>query len=96
MKRLVLLLALIFSLFNARSANAIIFLPAIILIPVAKVVALIIAGFSVPALGMGAVVAKFSRRPVLKMVLGTMGLLMVAAFVLGLFIKLINPDRPLF
>ena len=42
------------SAFLAPQAHAIIFLPAIVLIPIAKIVAVIIGGFSFPALGVGA------------------------------------------
>lgn len=80
----------------APSAHAIIFLPALILIPIAKIVALIIGGFSVPALGIGTIWGKMAGKPVLRIVIAIVVVLVLVGIVLAIALKIHNPDRPLF
>ena len=82
--------------FFPPKAHAIIFLPALILIPIAKIVALIIGGFSVPAVGIGALWSRLFKKS-LKRTLGVILLLLLfLALVLIILLKLHNPERPLF
>ena len=82
--------------FFPKSAHAIIFLPALVLIPVAKIVAILIVGFSLPATGLGILWSKLSKKPILKTTIIALSMLLYLALFIGLLLKLINPDRPLF
>lgn len=95
MKYIVSLLIIIFlHLIYPKSAQAIIFLPALILIPIAKIIGILIAFFSVPATGLGVLWAKLSRRPILKTVLLSILVLLFLALFMGLLLKIVNPNRP--
>lgn len=78
-----------------KSAHAIIFLPALILVPVAKIIAVIIAGFSVPAMGMGALFSKISKKPLLKTIFIAIFILIFISILIGIVLKLVNPLRPI-
>lgn len=77
-------------------AHAIIFFPAIVLIPIAKIVALIIGGFAFPALGAGSIWSKLFGTSFKRTLLVVIAVLVVLTIILVLFFKLHNPDRPLF
>lgn len=91
----VIVILLVTSLF-APQAHAIIFLPAIALIPIAKIVALIIASFSFPALAIGALWSKLFGKSLGRTISVIIAILVVLAIILAIFFKLHNPDRPLF
>ena len=80
----------------APKAHAIIFLPALLLIPVAKIVALIIAGFSIPSFGLGVLGSKLFKKSTKHTVLIVIILLMLSTIVLALIVKMFYPDRPWF
>jgi len=82
--------------FSAQKAHAIIFLPAIILLPIIKIIALIIGGFSIPALGIGALSGKLFHASPKKSIPIIIGVLIILAIILAIFLKLENPERPLF
>lgn len=82
--------------FVAKPAHAIIFLPAIILIPIAKIVALIIGGFSFPALGIGALWSKLFRKSLQRTLLIIACALLILGSLIALVLKIYNPERPLF
>jgi|GEM_PF-5905660 len=84
------------SAFLAPQAHAIIFLPAIVLIPIAKIVAVIIGGFSFPALGVGALWSKLFGKSLKRTIGVIVVILLIIAVVLVIFFKFHNPDRPLF
>ena len=90
------LLILITMHFSAPKAHAIIFLPAIILLPIIKIIALVIGGFSIPALGIGALSGKLFHASPKKSIPIIIGILVILAVVLAIILKLENPDRPLF
>jgi len=96
--RKVLGVVIVFCLFTfaAKPVHAIIFLPAIVLIPIAKIVALIMGGFSLPALGIGALWSKLFRKSLRRTISVIIAILVVLAIILAIFFKLSNPDRPLF
>lgn len=83
-------------LFYPPKTHAIIFLPAIILIPIAKIIAFVIGGFSIPSLGLGALVTKLFGKSLKKTLLIIFLLLIIAGILLAIFLKLHNPDRPWF
>lgn len=95
-----ILLSVVFILismhFLAPKAHAIIFLPAIILLPIIKIIALIIGGFSIPALGIGALSGKLFHASPKKSIPIVIGVLIILAVILAIFLKLENPERPLF
>lgn len=95
-----ILLSVVFILismhFLAPRAHAIIFLPAIILLPIIKIIALIIGGFSIPALGIGALSGKLFHASPKKSIPIVIGVLIILAVILAIFLKLENPERPLF
>lgn len=82
--------------FFAPSVNAIILIPALILIPIAKIIAVIIAGFSFPVLAISALWAKLMHKPLIKMILISFIILCIATFLFGVCLKIINPTRPFF
>lgn len=90
------LIILLFGTLFAPHAHAIIFLPALVLIPIVKIVAVIIAGFSLPAFGVGALLGKQSGRSVKKIIPKVVLCLVVLAVILAVLLKLSNPERPLF
>ena len=75
-------------------AHAIIFLPAFILIPIAHFVGMIIAGFTVPALGLGALWSRMTKTPMRKSITIVVGILILLAIILTLILKFHNPERP--
>lgn len=97
MNRLIFFLLLALGLlFYPPKAHAIIFLPAIILIPIAKIIAFVIGGFSIPSLGLGALITKLFGKSLKKTLLIIFLLLITTGILLAIFLKLHNPDRPWF
>jgi hypothetical protein len=95
MNRLIFSLLLVLGLLlHPQKAHAIIFLPAIILIPIAKIVAIVIGGFSIPSLGLGALIHKLFGKSLKKTLVFIFLFLVFLGILLGLFLKLHNPDRP--
>ncbi len=83
------------SLFFPSDAHAIIFLPALILIPIAKIVAVIIGGLSLPVLGIGGLLGKITKGSAKRGIFIGIGILVVIAIMLLLLLKLFNPQHPL-
>jgi hypothetical protein len=75
--------------------QAIIFLPALILIPIAKVVAVVIAGLSFPVLGVGSLIGMLKGSSK-KGVFVSIVFLITLTFLLFLILKVANPEHPLF
>lgn len=84
------------SLLLAPQAHAIIFLPAIVLIPIAKIIAVIIGGFSFPAFGVGALWSRLFKKSFKRVIPVIILLLVVLGIILLIFFKIVNPDRPLY
>lgn len=85
---------LMLNLLFLRSAHAIIFLPAVILIPIAKLIAIIAGGFSIPSLGLGVLwhkLFKASWKQSIAIVILALLFVVVAA---AIFFHLENPNRP--
>jgi hypothetical protein len=97
MRRVISVISLLlFLAFVTPRAHAIIFLPAVILIPIAKIVALVIGGFSFPALGLGALWSKLFRTSIKRTLSIIITLLILLGILLVVLLKIYNPDRPLF
>ncbi len=79
-----------------QRAHAIIFLPALLLIPIAKIVAIIIGGLSLPALGVGALWSNLFKKSLKRTIWTIAIILLITALLLIVMLKLHNPDRPLF
>ncbi len=88
------LLTISYLLLYPQRAHAIIFLPAIILIPIAKIIAVVIGGFSIPSLGLGALITKLFGKSLKKTLVIIFLILLVIGIFLSLLLKLHNPDRP--
>jgi hypothetical protein len=88
------LLSAFFIVFVDR-VDAIIFLPAIILIPIAKIIAVLIGGFSLPVIGASAFVNKITGKSAAKGILYGIIILVVLGVIAAVVLKLVNPDRPL-
>lgn len=84
-----------FFLVFVEKVDAIIFIPAIILIPIAKIIAVLIGGFSLPILGASAFVNKITGKSAAKGVLYGIIILVVIGVVAAVVLKLVNPGRPL-
>jgi len=93
---LVLGVLVITSLFFPPHTHAIIFFPALFFIPIIKLIAIIIAGIAVPTVGVVTLWEKISGRKYGKVIIKSMLILVVIALVVGGFLKIQNPDRPLF
>jgi hypothetical protein len=88
------LIVFILPFITPQTAQAIILLPALVLIPIAKIISLIIGALLFPFVGGVAVWGKISQKPVYKMIAVSIVLLIVVGIVLALGLKLSNPDRP--
>lgn len=95
-KGLSVIVALCLFAFTVKPAHAIIFLPAIVLIPIAKIVAIIMGGFSLPALGVGALWSKLFGKSLRRTITIIITLLVILGLVFAIFLKIHNPERPLF
>ncbi len=91
-----LLVSIMVFIFFVNEAKAIIIIPAIILIPIVKLVAIIISGFSLPVIGVTAYFHKISNKSVVKGIFIGVGILVIIAVLTAIILKLINPSRPLF
>jgi hypothetical protein len=83
-------------LFITPTAHAIVFLPALLLIPIAKIIAVVIAGISFPILGISALSSKLFGKSFKKMLGIGLIILILTAILLVLVLKIQNPARPLF
>lgn len=78
-----------------KKTDAIVFLPALLLIPIAKIVALVIGGLALPALGIGVLWQRLYRSNPKKVILVLVGILFLVAVILAVILKITNTDRPL-
>jgi hypothetical protein len=77
-----------------RSAEAIIFLPAIVLIPIANILVVLIGGLTAPFAAIAAIFSKIFHIPLKKALAITLIVLFLVALSVVIFLKLQNPDRP--
>src|SRR5258705_13668512 len=90
-------LAAFFSCFVllVNDVHAIIFLPALILIPIAKIVAVIIGGLSLPVLSVSGFWGKVTKRSAKRGVFLGIAVLVVISLLLFFVLKFLNPQHPL-
>lgn len=82
-------------LVSTRQAGAIVFLPALILIPIAKIVAIVITGLSLPAISIGAMYSYLFKKSLQRTMLTIFGIILILAAIAAVLLKFSNPDRPL-
>lgn len=80
----------------ATRAHAIVFLPAVILIPIANIVAWVMGGSLLPGLGIGLVWHKFFGKSLLGTLIGILLSLLLIGLSTALYLYWQNPDRPFF
>jgi hypothetical protein len=93
-KAVTFFLIIFFSLVIVPQAHAIILLPALILIPIAKIVAVIFAGLALPSLGLSYVTHRLFKTPIQKAVTIAVLLLTVTCVLAAIFLKVFDPSRP--
>lgn len=93
MQRYLFILLFFVILFFPQPAHAIIILPALILIPVAKAVAIVIGALTLPSVGVGIVMRKLFNTPIKKVVMSILIVLMIIISLTVLFLKMIYPNR---
>ena len=91
---IVIVLLLIGSVFPPK-VHAIVILPAVILIPIIKIVALVIGSLSVPAVSLSALWSKLFGKPLHIAIAWTIIILLCIGIVLGIYLKIHLPERPL-
>ncbi len=87
-------LVCIFAVFPPK-AEAIVILPAVLLIPIIKIVALVIGSLSVPAVSLSALWSKLFGKPLHLAIAWTIVILLCIGVVLGIILKIHLPERPL-
>lgn len=75
--------------------HAIVLLPAVLLIPIIKIVAIVIGSLSVPAISISALWSKLFGKPLHMAIAWTIAILIVIGMLLGVFLKIQLPDRPI-
>jgi hypothetical protein len=82
------------SMMLAPDAHAFVFLPALILIPIAKVVGIVIAGASIPAVSIGALYSFLFKKSFSRAIISSICIVIVIALVAAVILRFSNPDRP--
>lgn len=96
LKLLVAVMSLIFlGLAVAPTAQAIVIVPALILIPVAKVIAIVMGGLAFPALSLGVLWSKLFNTSFKKIIMWIGLVLFLTALALAVYLKVSNPARPM-
>ena len=92
---LLILCLVLIPLVVAPPVQAIVILPAVLLIPIIKIVAIVIGSLSVPAVSISALWSKLFGKPLHMVIAWTIIALIGIGIVLGIFLKIRLPDRPL-
>ena len=79
----------------AYSAHAIIVLPALILIPLAKLVAVIVSALSLPVASIGIFISKITKKHKLAIVFSVVSIILIA-IISVVVLRLKNPNNPWF
>lgn len=82
-------------LLNPQPAHAIIFLPAIILIPIAQLVAFLLGGLTLPAVLTGFIWSKLFKKSWKRGVLYSLFFLIILGLAAAIILKVITPERPI-
>ena len=78
-----------------EQVHAIVFLPALLLIPLAKLIAVIVSAFSIPAASIGVFIAKITKNRRLAWGIA-IAILLVITVSATFILKWKNPDNPWF
>lgn len=76
-------------------AHAIVILPAVVLIPIIKIVALVIGGLSLPAVGMSALWSRVFGKPLTQTIAWMLVVLLVLGVLLTLWLRFYLPNHPI-
>lgn len=76
-------------------AHAIVILPAVVLIPIIKIVAMVIGGLSLPAVGMSALWSKIFKKPLTQTIAWMLVVLLVLGVLLFLWLRVYLPNHPI-
>lgn len=76
-------------------AHAIVILPAVVLIPIIKIVALVIGGLSLPAVGMSALWSRVFGKPLTQTMAWMLVVLLVLGVLLFLWLRVYLPNHPI-
>jgi uncharacterized membrane protein YfcA len=76
--------------------HAIVILPAVLLIPIIKIVAIVIGSLSVPAVSISALWSKLFGKPLHITIAWAIVILVIFGIVLGAWLKVRLPERPLY
>lgn len=79
----------------AGRAHAIVFLPALLLIPLAKLIAVVVSAFTLPTAAIGVFIAKVTKNRRLAWGIA-IGILLLTALIAALILKGKNPNNPWF
>jgi hypothetical protein len=81
-------------LFFPSTAHAIILLPAVVLIPIAKIIAVVIGWFSVSSLSFGVIWSKHYKTKLSRVLLVIGISIIIISILVALFLRWQNPQRP--
>lgn len=87
---------LISMLVYSQKTYALVFVPPLLLIPIAKLIAVILGGLALPTLGISTIVSKGKKNAILRTLLFFICVLIVVGILTTLFLKIQNPSRPWF
>lgn len=97
MKKLAYTWALLISmLVYSQKTYALVFVPPLLLIPIAKLIAVILGGLALPTLGISTIVSKGKKNAILRTLLFFICVLLIVGILTTLFLKIQNPSRPWF
>lgn len=82
--------------FPLQKAHAIIFIPAVILIPIAHIIAVILGGLSIPVVGFGVLWNKLFHTPPKRIVAVLVPTIIIGILLIAVVLKVLTPERPLF
>ncbi len=95
MMPIAVIFAMLVYLSIAYSAHAIIELPALILIPLAKLVAVIVSALSLPVASIGIFISKITKKHKLAIVFSVVSIILIA-IISVVVLRLKNPNNPWF
>ncbi len=95
MMPIAVIFAMLVYLSIAYSAHAIIVLPALILIPLAKLVAVIVSALSLPVASIGIFISKITKKHKLAIVFSVVSIILIA-IISVVVLRLKNPNNPWF
>ena len=90
-----IIFAMLVYLSIAYSAHAIIVLPALILIPLAKLVAVVVSALSLPVASIGIFISKITKKHKPAIIFSIAAIILIAA-ITAIVLRLKNPNNPWF